>query len=120
MEQYPETATEIFDNANFHIKYCLSIIKKYIKGDVIEIGAGCGSFTRSYYRPDLKNIVLTEKDLNNIQSLKNNFKKHTNIKVMHTSIDLVEGRFDSILYFHVLEHIEKDLEEIEMAKKKIK
>jgi SAM-dependent methyltransferase len=119
MEQYPETATEIFDNANFHIKYCLSIIKKYIKGDVIEIGAGCGSFTRSYYRPDLKNIVLTEKDLNNIQSLKNNFKKHTNIKVMHTSIDLVEGRFDSILYFHVLEHIEKDLEEIEMAKKKL-
>ena len=119
MEQYPETATEIFDNANFHIKYCLSIINKYIKGDVIEIGAGCGSFTRNYYRPDLKNIVLTEKDLNNIQSLKNNFKKHTNIKVMHTSIDHVEGRFDSILYFHVLEHIENDLKEIEMAKKKL-
>ena len=68
---------------------------------------------------DLKNIVLTEKDLNNIQSLKNNFKKYTNIKVMHTSIKHVEGRFDSILYFHVLEHIENDLEEIEMAKKKL-
>mgnify|MGYP003989080129 CR=1 FL=1 len=119
MEQYPETATEIFDNANFHIKYCLSIINKYIKGDVIEIGAGCGSFTRNYFRPDLKNIVLTEKDLNNIQSLKNNFKKYTNIKVMHTSINHVEGRFDSILYFHVLEHIENDLKEIEMAKKKL-
>ena len=42
MEHYPKTATERFDNANFHIKYCLSMINKYIKGDIIEIGAGCG------------------------------------------------------------------------------
>ena len=41
MEHYPATATERFDDANFHINYCLSIIKKYIKGDIIEIGAGC-------------------------------------------------------------------------------
>ena len=47
MENYPEIATERFDNANFHIKYCLSIIKKYIKGDILEVGAGCGSFTRN-------------------------------------------------------------------------
>ena len=32
MEQYPETATERFDNATFHIKYCLSVFRKYIKG----------------------------------------------------------------------------------------
>ena len=37
MQNYPETATERFDNANFHIKYCLSIIKKYIKGDVLKL-----------------------------------------------------------------------------------
>ena len=71
MENYPKTATERFDNANLHIKYCLSIIKKYIKGNKIEVGAGCGSFTRRYYHPNLKNIILTEKDLNNINSLSN-------------------------------------------------
>ena len=42
MENYPETATERFDNANYHIKYCLSFIKKFIKGNILEIGAVCG------------------------------------------------------------------------------
>ena len=68
MEQYPELATERFDNANFHINYCLSFINKFIKGNVIEIGAGCGSFTKNYYRPKMKNIVLTEKDHFNFKS----------------------------------------------------
>ena len=39
MENYPEIATERFDKANFHIKYCLASIKKFIKGDVLEVGA---------------------------------------------------------------------------------
>ena len=81
MKNYPETATERFDNANFHIRYCLSFIKKYIKGDILEIGAGCGSFTRNYIKTDFKNITLTELDKKNIQDLNQkfkNFKKYFN------------------------------------------
>ena len=70
MDNYPKTATERFDNANFHIKYCLAIIKKYIKGDILEVGAGCGSFTRNYYNDSIKNITLTETDEKNILNLK--------------------------------------------------
>ena len=62
MNNYPKTATERFDDANFHIKYCLSTVKKYIKGDILEVGAGCGSFTRNYHNNDIKNITLTETD----------------------------------------------------------
>jgi len=57
MKHYPETATERFDDANFHINYCLSFIKKYIKGNILEIGAGCGSFTKNDYKSKFKNIV---------------------------------------------------------------
>ena len=46
MENYPETATERFDDANFHIKYCLSTIKKYISGNILEVGAGCGFYKK--------------------------------------------------------------------------
>ena len=120
MENYPEIATERFDNANFHIKYCLSIIKKYIKGDILEIGAGCGSFTRNYYKKDLRSITLTETDAKNIFDLKKNFKNFDNIKVSDLSVDKIEKKFDSILYFHVLEHIEDDIKEIEDAKKRLK
>ena len=49
MKHYPQTATERFDDANFHINYCLSFFRKYIRGSVAEVGAGCGSFTRNYY-----------------------------------------------------------------------
>ena len=57
MEKYPVDATERFDNANFHIKYCLTLIKKYIQGDILEVGAGCGSFTRNYYNQKINNIL---------------------------------------------------------------
>ena len=119
MENYPETATERFDKANLHIKYCLSTIRKFINGDVLEIGAGCGSFTRNYFKTEVKSITLTETDQKNILSLKKNFQNLKNIKVLDSTINKVEGKFDSILYFHVLEHIKEDLIEIKEATKKL-
>ncbi len=120
MQNYPETATERFDNANFHIKYCLSIIKKYIKGDVLEVGAGCGSFTRNYLSKEINNIVLTEKDDKNISNLKDIFRSKPKINIIKSSINNIDGKFDSILYFHVLEHIQDDIKELEEAEKKLK
>ena len=120
MKNYPETATERFDNANFHIRYCLSFIKKYIKGDILEIGAGCGSFTRNYVRPDHKNIVLTELDNKNIRDLNQKFKNFKNIKVLDKTIDKIKNEYDTILYLHVLEHIKDDENEIVEAAKKLK
>ena len=119
MEQYPELVTERFDDANFHINYCLSFINKFIKGNVIEIGAGCGSFTKNYYRSEIKNIVLTEKDQLNLKNLHNKFKKNLNIKISDLSIDKIDEKFDTILYLHVLEHIKEDIKELENAKEKL-
>ncbi len=119
MEKYPVDATERFDNANFHIKYCLTLIKKYIQGDILEVGAGCGSFTRNYYNQKINNITLTEKDERNIETLKSRFNNYKNIEVLNLPVDKIEKKFDSILYFHVLEHIENDLLEIEKAKSKL-
>ena len=120
MKNYPETATERFDNANFHIRYCLSFIKKYIKGDILEIGAGCGSFTRNYIKTDFKNITLTELDKKNIQDLNQKFKNFKNIKVLNTTINKIENEYDTILYLHVLEHIKDDQDEIREATKRLK
>ena len=58
MKSYPIEATEGFDEAKFHRKYCMSFIKKYIRGDVLEVGAGCGSFTGDYINNYLQ-ITLT-------------------------------------------------------------
>ena len=59
---YPEKITEVFDGADFHIKYCLSFIKSYLFGDVLEVGAGCGSFTRHYMNKKISSMTLTERE----------------------------------------------------------
>ncbi len=120
VKNYPETATERFDKANFHIKYCLSSIKKFIKGDILEVGAGCGSFTRNYIRNrSIKSITLTETDEKNILSLKKNFQKKNNIQILKSYVSKIDKKFDVILYLHVLEHIEKDEKEINDATEKL-
>jgi len=120
MKIYPTTATERFDDANFHIKYCLSFLKKYMTGKILEVGAGCGSFTKNYMHLNLKNITLTELDKKNIQDLKQKFNSYKNIKILDCVIDKVVGEFDAILYLHVLEHIKNDRLEIKEAEKKLK
>ena len=83
MDKYPEIVTERFDSANFHINYCLSFVKKHIKGNILEVGAGCGSFTKNYLNKIKSNqITLTELDKKNFADLKERFKDNKNIEVV--------------------------------------
>ena len=118
MENYPVEATEKFDNAKFHRRYCLSFIKKFINGKILEIGAGCGSFTK-YYIESNKDITLTETDKKNFSDLKQIFKDNNNVKVSDKHIYDETGYFDTILYLHVLEHIKNDVDEIKEVYKKL-
>ena len=79
MKDYPVEATERFDDAKFHRKYCMSFVKKFIHGNVLEVGAGCGSFTRDYIDNKM-NATLTETDNKNFEDLKKNFINNKNIK----------------------------------------
>lgn len=119
MKNYPLEATMKFDNANFHRKYCLSFIKKYIKGNVLEVGAGCGSFTNDYLNENL-NISLTETDKKNYENLKLIFSQKDRIRIFNDTIFSIDGDFDTILYLHVLEHIEEDMKELKQIYKKLK
>lgn len=118
---YPEEITETFDDANFHIKYCLGFIRNYLSGDVLEIGAGCGSFTRNYFgKKEISSLTLTERDKKNILTLSAKFKKFRKIKVFNGLINQVKKKYNAILYLHVLEHIKNDNKEINDAVKKLK
>ena len=118
--EYPLNVTETFDDANFHIKYCLSFIKKYLTGHIAEIGAGCGSFTRNYLNKKIDTLTLTEKDESNVKILENKYQDDQKVTVSKKTIFDLQSKFDVILYLHVLEHIEEDRLEIEEASKKLK
>ena len=50
IEPYPELALERFDKAGLWIRYVIVKIKKFLKDDILEVGAGFGSFTKCYMK----------------------------------------------------------------------
>lgn len=114
--RYIGTELSLFAQATNWKAYVKILLNEYIKGDVLEIGAGIGTNTHllcsSYYRKWL----CLEPDTMLFNSLQHsiNINNITNCSALNGTIDLLnqEQLFDSILYIDVLEHIYNDKEEI--------
>jgi len=115
--EYPGKELEIFDQAKIFQKYIYLIIKKYLKDNILEVGAGIGSFTRSYFH-NRKNIHLSDLDQNNCNILKEKFNDN-DIKIDSKKISEINLNFNTIIYLNVLEHINEDKKEIELALSKL-
>ena len=117
MEKYPGKELEIFDKAIIFQKYIYFLTKKFLKNKTLEVGAGLGSFTRNYFK-EINDVSVTEIDQNNFEILKDKFK-NDQINIFSEKIQNIEGKFETIIYLNVLEHIENDLKEIDDALSKI-
>ena len=115
--QYDGFELEHFDSAYNFRKYQVSLIKKYLKGRLLEVGPGKGGLT-SYYKEFVDKPTLIEPEKKLYELLKEKFKKE-DIVVKNCTIDEINEKFDTIIYFDVLEHIENDLEETKKASQKI-
>ena len=115
---YPGKELEIFDKANFWRRYLYLLIQRYVGKNILEVGAGIGSFTKTYYNKN-QNITLSEIDDSNFNLIKNIFVNRKNINVVNNVIEDIKNKFDTILYLSVLEHIEDDKKEILMALDKL-
>jgi len=115
---YPGKELENFDKAYFWRNYVHLCIKKFIGKKILEIGAGIGSFAKTYIRDDL-NVTLSEIDDSNYQALKKIFSSQKNVKVENKLISQFSETFDTILYSSVLEHIQDDKREILNAIEKL-
>ena len=118
IKKYPEVALERFDKASLWIKYVVFKIKRFLKNDILEVGAGFGSFTRSYMK-NFHSVTLTDADDNSFNLLKQNFLNDQNVNIIKSSVKDIEKKFNTILYFNVLEHIEEDKLEIKNALEKL-
>jgi len=118
IEKYPEIALERFDKATFWILYFVFKIRKFLKDDILEVGAGCGSFTKGYMK-NFQSITLTDTDDSSFNLLKKNFINEKKINVLKSSIKDIDRKFNTLLYFNVLEHVKEDKLEIKNALKKL-
>ena len=115
--KYPGAELDNFDKATIWRKYIFFQIKKFIKGNVLEVGAGIGSFTNNYKNLPNK-ITLSQIDQENLSLIKKKFKD-ANINFTGDLTKNIKRNFDTIMYLNVLEHIEDDTKEINEAFQKL-
>ena len=115
--KYDGYELEYFDEAYNFRKYQIQLVKKYLQKNLAEVGPGQGGLVE-YYKKFVKTIYLIETDRNLHKLLKKKFK-NKKIKVKNSKMSSVNNKFETIIYFDVLEHIKNDLNEVREAKKKL-
>jgi SAM-dependent methyltransferase len=99
--------------------YLRSLMAPYLRGAVLEVGAGIGSTTEALLTPSVTTWLCLEPD----PTLAGAIDAKISMGVLPDSVrvqvgtiqGLEDAAFDTILYVDVLEHIEDDREELERA-----
>jgi SAM-dependent methyltransferase len=113
---YSGKELNLFAKAKNWKSYVKTLLKRDIKGDVLEVGAGIGTNTCLLCSCSYKEWLCLEPDPHLFQILEAEIDAVgiANCYAQKGTIDVLtdEKMFDSILYLDVLEHIHEDREEI--------
>jgi len=117
---YVGSELELFAAARNWKSYWSRQIRPFITGDVIEVGAGIGSNTPFLDPGGNERWVCLEPDPLLVAQLTENLKQTTARRRYETVCGTLETldasqRFHTIIYIDVLEHIENDREELNIA-----
>ncbi|MFC2093885.1 class I SAM-dependent methyltransferase [Bacteroidota bacterium] len=106
----------IFSNNSNYRKYQYDLIAKYIGKNILEVGTGDGSFTSQIvnHSDNITRIISIEPSNTLLKLYKDKHQFPNMVSVCN--IDLFDvhpgsfGLFDTVIFIHVLEHIENDKE----------
>ena len=125
METYVGEELDLFEKALIWKQYFARFISPFLGEENLEVGAGLAGSTSILCKPTFKTWLCLEPDsalAAEIQNKIDNKKLSPNCQVKIGQINSLptSQKFDSILYIDVLEHIEKDQEELELAAQYLK
>jgi hypothetical protein len=106
---------ELFAQAKNWKNYLKDYLEKYIKGNILEVGAGMGSNTGLLHNIYCHKWLCLEPDsqLFNVLQIAISADSIPNCQAQNGTISLLQDQlFDSILYLDVLEHIDDDKKEV--------
>jgi SAM-dependent methyltransferase len=107
---------EIFAQALNWKRYFARHIAPYIRGDVLEVGAGIGANLQIFAHLDFQRWTSLEPDRRLLEQLRDSLPDRARWEPVAGTLEDLPGRsFDAILYLDVLEHIEDDSAELRRA-----
>lgn len=124
-QTYIGSELELFSQAQNWKEYYSNLMKPYLGSNVLEVGAGIGTTTRSLCKGKEKTWICLEPDpilADQIQILINrkNIPKCCAVRI-GTLVDLKPIElYDTIIYVDVLEHIQDDIAEVKLATQHLK
>jgi SAM-dependent methyltransferase len=120
--RYQADELELFAKATNWKAYWASRLAPFIKGDVLEVGAGLGANTELLRSFSRGRYVCLEPDSQLIRQLQIRLKVTSNVETLNGVVASLAPReqFDTAIYIDVLEHIEDDVAELDRVAKHIK
>ena len=119
-QAYVGKELELFAHAQNWKRYWSGVLKPYLRGDVLEVGAGLGANTRLLRSPAQSRWVCLEPDGQLLQQLRQSqtsapLPEPCELRQGCVQDLAPEPVFDAILYVDVLEHIADDAAELARA-----
>ena len=105
---YVGTELDIFAHARNWKRYWASHIRAYLRGDVLEVGAGIGANTGVIHNGNARSWTCLEPDPQLAARLSQTVSPGSRFEVVVGTLESMppESRFDALVYIDVLEHIE--------------
>ena len=116
--KYAGSELELFAAAKNWKSYWSAEIRPYLRGDILEVGAGIGSNTLVMDPGGAGRWVCLEPDPAMCEEIANTVQGGTarrRYEFQCGTLATVTELFDTIVYIDVLEHIEADAAELELA-----
>lgn len=117
---YQGSELELFEHATVWKGYWSAEIRPYIGAKVLEVGAGIGTNTQMLVQDSGGEWLCLEPDADQCRAIEERIAnggipKHVGVKCGTLADAEGLGKFDTILYIDVLEHIEHDSAELALA-----
>jgi SAM-dependent methyltransferase len=118
---YAGAELDVFKHARNWKRYWSAAIRPYLRGAVLEVGAGVGANSPFLTGPDVARLVRLEPDARFVERLDREGPPPHDSRIeisnrLGTLREMAAGeRFDAILYLDVLEHIDDDRGELAAA-----
>lgn len=91
--------------------WLFSQISPHLKGRILEVGCGIGTYSEKVVAQFTGEVVLSDVDQTYVKALQKKYQKNKRVRVSRIDITkkLKVGKLDSIFALNVLEHIEDDV-----------